>query len=142
MGMLERLHSRDFVWIIPNDDNRVQDGKDLRLDFAGPARRMLKEGVSILEVLVGLSRRLEFVADGDARVWAWTLIENLELHKIKDPLTPEKVDRIDDILDTLMWRTYLHDGTGGFFPLAWPKEDQTQVEIWYQMNAYVNEMPD
>ena len=29
---------------------------------------------------------------------------------------------------------------GGFFPLAFPKEDQTKVEIWYQMSGYLEEL--
>jgi len=42
----------------------------------------------------------------------------------------------------LIWRDYHADGRGGFFPLTNPDTDQTKVEIWYQMNAYVTEMTD
>jgi hypothetical protein len=56
-----------------------------------------------------------------------------------DPLTDEDVAKIKNILDTLVWRTYQPDGRGGFFPLNHPEEDQTKVEIWYQMNKYVIE---
>jgi hypothetical protein len=47
---------------------------------------------------------------------------------------------VEEILYALIWRTYDPDGVGGFFPLAWPKEDQTKIEIWYQMNAYAKEI--
>jgi hypothetical protein len=47
---------------------------------------------------------------------------------------------VEDILDTCIWRTYQPDGQGGFFPLAWPEEDQTKVELWYQIAAYIDEL--
>lgn len=31
--LFERMHNLEFVWIIPNDDNRIQDGLDLRIEF-------------------------------------------------------------------------------------------------------------
>ncbi len=49
---------------------------------------------------------------------------------------------IDDILERLIWRQYQEDGQGGFFPLAWPEQDQREVELWYQMNAYLAENED
>lgn len=56
-----------------------------------------------------------------------------------DPLTVRNERKIDDTIETLMFRTYGPDGKGGFFPLSHPKEDQTKIEIWYQMSAYINE---
>lgn len=138
--LFERMHNLEFVWIVPNDDNRVQDGLDLRHEFLNGAREELNlDVVSILEILIGLSRRVAFTAGGDATRWAWKLIKNIHLHKMSDPLTDAKANKIDEVLYSLVWRTYYSNGVGGFFPLHWPKEDQTKVEIWYQMNAYVNE---
>jgi len=135
------MHDLEFVWTVPNDDNRVQDGLDLRHEFLDGARRRLRiDGASILEVLIALSRRVEFTAGGDATVWAWRLLKNLRLSKMSDPLTGSEADHVDEILDSLVWRTYQRNGEGGFFPLKHPLEDQTKVEIWYQMNAYVMEM--
>jgi hypothetical protein len=37
-------------------------------------------------------------------------------------------------------RVEFEDGTGGFFPLAWPQEDQRAVELWYQLNSFVEEL--
>jgi hypothetical protein len=138
--LFERMHNLEFVWIVPNDDNRVQDGLDLRSEFVNGSRRKLNlKGVSFLEVLVGLSRRVAFTAGGDSRNWAWRLIKNIKLNKMSDPLTAEKANKVDEVLNTLIWRTYQKDGRGGFFPLNQIAEDQTKVEIWYQMNAYVIE---
>ena len=138
-GLFRILHSRDFVWIIPNDDNRVADALDLRREIWGEGNQIPRSGVSTLEVLVALSRRLAFNAGGDREHWAGQLIRNLGLHKMYDPLTKRKSMQIEDTLEALIWRTYDADGTGGFFPLARMEDDQTQVEIWYQMSAYINE---
>jgi hypothetical protein len=123
--------------MVPNDDNRVEDARQLRVEFAkthGPP------GASVLEVLVGLSRRLAWVASGTSEGWAWQLLCNLELHKFRDPISSRKVQRVNDILYALIWRTYDPDGSGGFFPLLHSEKDQRQIEVWYQMHAYVREL--
>lgn len=141
VGLFERMHSLEFIWTVPHDNNRLQDGLDLRYEFLdGSRKQMVLTGVTILEVLIGLSRRVAFIAGGDEYIWPWRLIKNLKLNKMSDPLSTENANRIDNILETLVWRTYSSDGRGGFFPLRNAEEDQTQIEIWYQMNNYVNEM--
>lgn len=148
------LYNKEFVWVVANDDNRIEDAMDLRREFlldtrfrtsfsAAQTGQFRHHYPTVLEVIVGLSRRLSFEATGIAEVWAWRLIENLELHKMKDPLTPRKREQVEDMLDALIFRTYQPNGVGGFFPLAFSEHDQTQVEIWYQMSAYIeeNELP-
>lgn len=141
--LFERMHNLEFVWFIPNDDNRVQDGLDLRAEFLDERKSKLAlGGASVLEVLVALSRRTAFTAGGNSRHWAWKLIKNLRLNKMSDPLSDEDMDKVDDILETLIWRTYEPNGQGGFFPVTHSLDDQTKLEIWYQMNVYVMEMQD
>lgn len=148
--LFERMQNVEFVWTVPNDDNRVQDGLDLRVEFLNELAHISRKeradferfhtGVTFLEVLIGLSRRVAFTAGGDPDAWAWQLIDNLRLRKASDPFTESKANRVDEILETVIWRTYRRDGQGGFFPLNSSVEDQTKVEIWYQMHNYVNEI--
>lgn len=139
--LFEMMHNTEFHWTVPNDDNRVQDGIDLRYEFLdGHSKDLLLEGATFLEILVSLSRRVAFAAGGEPSKWAWILMKNLRLQKCSDPLTRERLDKVNDILDAVIWRTYEKNGRGGFFPLTNPDEDQTKVEIWHQMNAYVIEM--
>jgi hypothetical protein len=145
--LFEQMHNTEFVWTVPNDDNRVQDAIDLRNEFLEVSSGKLELGSSMatcLEVLVALSRRVAFLASGNGHApqWGWTLLKNLGLHKFYDSLTAEKKERINKILHDLVWRNYRADGFGGFFPLQNPDTDQTKVEIWYQLNAYVSEMTD
>lgn len=144
-GLTNFMFDTPFIWSIPMDDNRLRDGLDLRWDFAreqgisvNPLERF--GPCSFLEVLIGLSRRLAFISGGSAPGWAWQLLSNLELHRMSDPLTASKQGKSEEIMRMVMERTYSPDGTGGFFPLAWPDDDQTQIELWYQMNAYAWEL--
>lgn len=146
-NLLELMFEKDYVWLVPNDDNRMADGLDLRSEFCHDHRirvntlRSLKPA-SFLEVLIGLSRRLSFIAGGNPQGWAWQLLVNLELTHMIDPLSRYKARKVDDIMDTVILRTYRSDGLGGFFPLAWPEEDQREVELWYQMAAFIDEIPE
>lgn len=141
--LFERMHNLEFHWTVPNDNNRLKDGLDLRFEFARKKAKTLQlEGATFLEVVVALSRRLAFVAGGDANRWAWKLLKNIRLTKMNDIPTDAESRDMDEILDAVIWRTYKPSGLGGFFPLDNPAADQTQIEIWYQMQAYVNEMAD
>ena len=138
--LFEAMHNVEFHWTVPNDDNRVQDGLDLRVEFLNGRKTPLNlEGATLLEILISLSRRTAFTAGGSPKKWAWRLIKNLRLNNKSDPLTEKDLAKVNDVLDALVWRTYQKNGRGGFFPLNNPEEDQTKVEIWYQMNKYLIE---
>lgn len=135
------LYEKEFVWLIPNDDNRVEDGLDIRAEFFH-GRGKLDRPCSVLEVIISLSRRLAHAAGGDADRWAWRLITNLELHRMSGHIGQVRAERVNDILERFVWRMYNPDGTGGLFPLAFPELDQRGVELWYQMHAYIEELPE
>lgn len=139
--LLERMHEKEFVWLVPNDDNRIEDGLDIRNEFFR-RRTMSRQRCSVLEVLIGLSRRLAFIAGGEPGYWAWELLINLGLSRMSGHIGKVRAETIDEILETLIWRTYESDGSGGFFPLGWPNKDQRKVELWYQMCAYIDELPE
>lgn len=147
--LLREMFTTEFVWFIPNDDNRIEDGRDLRFEFF--KENGIEEenwewdwmalGCSMLEMLVGLSRRYSFEADGDPRERFWELVENLDLGYYTDSFcqTYSYREIVRDSLEKVVWRTYQPDGTGGLFPLKHPTEDQRHVEIRYQLNAYILE---
>jgi hypothetical protein len=154
------MWEKPFPWVVPYDENRIQDGLELRYlflqdedygptfqaldsqyrDQVGPAVAEFRgKPCRIIEVLIALARRLEFMEGSSAGWWAWRLVVNLDLHKMKDPLSGVKQRRMDEALDALVWRTYDRNGVGGFFPLGYAEADQRKVEIWYQMAAYLAE---
>lgn len=144
-SLLKLLHMKEFVWIIPNDDNRLEDGRDLRDEFVYEIRHMDVEpewmslGCSMLEMLIGLARRLWFEDDHfQIDEWFWHLMENLGLSGFSDRGGWDEQD-VEDILNAVIWRIYEPDGRGGLFPLKNAQEDQREVELWYQMSEYLLE---
>jgi len=128
-----------YVPTIPNDQNRVSDGIDLRQKYGEQTGLGLPPvgACRMLEFLIGLAIRLND-ADYDPTMpdrvgpWFWALMDNLRVIEADDPWIEESLEKINT-------RDYDYDGHGGLFPLRGPKENQREVEIWYQMQAYLME---
>jgi len=142
------LYQKEFIWFVPNDDNRVGDGVDLRNDFVEewnvhPTADWMNDGCSMLELLIGLSRRLAFMGEGEPRDRFWEMIKNIGIEKCDDKHYREHDEMtyyVDEAMDKIIWRTYDRSGHGGgLFPLDNPMKDQRNREIWAQMAAYVVE---
>lgn len=155
--LCSELHKKTFRWSVHNDDNRCEDGLDLRDDFFTEHHLdeshleiayWLREGCTVFEVLVALAKRMNDItynldtqADQTAK-WFHELIRNLGLWEYDDrwEFTPISEAKVDEILESWMDRTYDFYGKGSLFPLKRrPKQDMTTVEIWYQLMLYLDE---
>ena len=141
-----QLYIKEFVWFVPNDENRAEDALELRLEFLAaqgmlPANSAwLDLGCSVLELLVVLSRKGSFETDESPEIWFWRMIDHSGLNRVIDAQYTEEVFRQNDsILDTIIHRTYSPSGLGGFFPLKHTRVDQRKIELWYQMSAWIIE---
>lgn len=139
--LFRQLYSTEFAWIIANDDNRAEDGRELRCEWAAetgiqPDRNWLTLGCSFLELLIGLARRLSFEAEGDPSTWFWHLLDNLELLGFNDR-SRYSAEEVEDKVSAVIWRTYDRNGRGGLFPLKRSRRDQRRVELWYQLSEYL-----
>jgi hypothetical protein len=148
-NLLKQLYETEFVWIVYRDENRVEDGKQLRLGFLrseGLHREDVDPhwvdlGCSFLELAIAMADRLRFEIDPDSHIayWFWeVLMKNIGLSKYNDAHRHMR-KHIEDVVNRVMFRQYEPDGRGGFYPLKHPDGDQRQVELWYQLSAYVNE---
>lgn len=140
-NLFRQLFATEFVWFVPNDDNRGEDGRELRCEWSVSTNtevdfNWLTLGCSFLELLIGLSRRLAFETRDDVPYWFWHLIDNLELRGCHDRSSFRPQD-VEDITAAVIWRTYDRHGHGGLFPLRRGSKDQRQVEIWYQLSEYL-----
>ncbi len=148
------LHGVEFsdrtAVLIPNDDNRIADTHRLRREFVDctpytePSYCEVEGPSSLLEVMIALARRMndELTFDtsiDDTSGYFWELLINLGLDRIHDPFLPSNFRYVMSVIDALLDRKYDYDGKGGFFPLKNPRVDQTKVEIWDQMAAYLEE---
>ena len=144
--LLMRLHDIEFTWFIPKDDNRADDGIQLRRRFALvrndiSLQRYLQGPCSVLEMMVALAVRCEEYIMDDAQMgnrtgqWFWGMIHNLGL----SPMTDSKFDKnfVDDAIARLLNREYEPDGKGGLFTVKHCNHDMRTVEIWWQLSWYL-----
>lgn len=140
--LLKKLHCTEFQWFISGDDNRAEDGKELRRDFILQAdarddpewRTAL--GCSVLEMLIAFSKRAEFQTDDPASQWFWEFIDNLGLKDFTDQSGFDE-EFVDVVLEELIFRTYQPNGNGSMFPIRDSGVDQRGIEIWYQFCNYL-----
>lgn len=145
--LAKTLQSIPFFYTIPNDDNRAQEGIELRFVYESwskmeyPGESILEQ-CTLLEMLIALAQRAED-AFGDTgfassrEEWFHIMTSNLGLVDA----TSVREQRI--LCHRMMSRSYDEAGHGGLFPLDDPKNDQRYLELWYQLNEYVieNEIP-
>lgn len=143
--LAEEMFRMEFTWFVPNDDNRLADGIDLREEFVTETQAerdlyFMTIECSFFEMFVALCRRAEFQSTNDVYWWFRQLLDNLQIGDITDTkFNPKNAVRIQNAMRKVIDRDYLTDGFGGLFPLHNPDGDQRQVEIWYQMSAYILE---
>lgn len=141
-NLMRQLYGIEFLWFVPNDDNRAEDGRDLRSEFmadqvifdADPD--WLGLDCSFLEMLVALARRLSFEAEGAHGLWFWHLIQTLGLIACTDASAYSESE-VAERVEAVILRTYEPSGLGGLFPLRGDVPDQRDVEIWYQLSAWL-----
>ena len=148
--LLNYLFQKDFNYKHPMDSNRLEDGINLRYHY-GTSRRYSSTEVanildvfpcSILEMIVALSIRCEesIMCDdiGDrTSKWFWEMIHSLGLENMHDNYFNENF--CDLVIRKFLDREYAYNGKGGLFTIQNPKQDMRNVDIWYQMCAYLNE---
>ena len=148
--LLTRLHSTIFSYSIPNDANRASDGEDLRYRFILEHPQYdvydldyLEGPCTVFEMVAALSIRCEemFMDDptvGDrTRQWFWNMIVNLGLGEMSDDMYDESY--VDEVVTRFLDREYGPDGEGGLFTIRNCGCDLRTVEIWYQLNWYLDE---
>jgi hypothetical protein len=143
-NLLNQLHHIEFEWTVLCDDNRVEDGRDLRREFLDEFEcnddgSLSAEGCSVLEMLIAFSRKASFETDEPPKDWFWVMINNLGLGSINDS-TPLNERAVEEIIWVFVNRMYDENGHGGIFPLNHTQKNQREVEIWYQFNEYLLEI--
>lgn len=147
--LCDAMHRFPFKNLVRHDDNRVAEGIALRDEFLKNYRKrynvsdkldMVMPDASIFEVLVSLANRADFVYDNGEEFWFDLFITNLKLKEFNDMgFLARDAAKVERRLRRFNDRRYAPDGDGGIFPLKDPQEDQREVELWYQMAAYMTE---
>ena len=145
--LLRQLDDKEFIFSNYLDKNRDLDGYFLREEFlfdhGYDVRRDIWEGPrSCLEVLVALSKRIETEITGELgndhiERWFWVMLENLGLLRYAEGRYDS--EKVDEILDVWLCRKFESNGHGSIFPLEKVTLDQREIDIWYQMQLYLDE---
>lgn len=148
--LLTTLFKKEFSYFLVMDGNRAEDGLDLRGRYeyeSGYSRGFLTKyygdgSCSILEMMVALSIRCENAIMSDdfygdrTSLWFWNMVDSLGLSKMVD--TNFDAEAVNYILDQFIYRQYDRNGHGGLFTINNCPIDLRTVEIWMQMNWYLN----
>lgn len=152
--LTKALFITEFIYFVPNDDNRAEAGRLLREEFLdthhgswrmADVDNLLTPACSLLEMLIAFAKRADFHAfegtmEGGAGGWFWKFMENVGLNQYTDAyLKGNRLEEVERILERINRRTYKPNGQGGLFPLRHPRDDQRRVELWYQLSAYLLE---
>lgn len=142
-GLLQKLHSMEYTWIVSGDRNRAAEGVELREYFFNSAfikrdPEFLRDPCSLLEFFIAFADRAAFQTSEPTHKWFWEFMTNLNLEGFR-VVSRETEQLIDDILYTFLWRVYEDNGDGGMFPLRNPRRDQRRMEIWYQFCDYLED---
>lgn len=143
-SLLGELHKIEYVWLIIGDDNRYEDGLELRIEFLDKNEfeydsYFLDEACSVLEMLIAFSRRASFQTEESPREWFWIMVDNLGLLELDDSVDTN-CKSLKEIVSVFINRTYGSSGNGGLFPLRHTINNQRKVEIWYQFSEYLHEL--
>lgn len=147
--LLNRLHDFPFIPVIERDQNRAADGIHLRDEYFkdfGEDGMVIDTRCSFLEFLIALARRMNYIYadihEDRTKDMFWTLIRNLGLEWLTDEefLMDGGETAVACAVTRINHREIKPNGFYGLFPLQNPREDQRNVEIWYQMNQYLDEV--
>ena len=149
--LLNYLYDTEFVYVMPMDANRYEDGINLRYRFGYDnhiedpviASCLDNKTCSILEMMVALSIRCEehimFNPAYGEQVgrWFWMMIKNLGLEHMSD--RQFDYEYVNGVIWRFLDRKYDPDGQGGLIYIPNSQYDLRSMEIWYQMMRYLSE---
>lgn len=148
--LMTTLLTIDFYWLVPDDDNRSDDGRALRNKFCADSLEIdhdfLYQPCTVLEMMAALAFKIEtdIMYDPDmpdrTGEWFYDMLHNLDLYKFTDDIWNNNCKYATiNIVTKMLDRDYDFDGFGGLYPLENAQEDQRNVEIWNQMTAFYYE---
>lgn len=149
--LIDYLYKTEFMYILPMDGNRCEDGINLRYRFGYDhgiedpiiASLLDNKSCSVFEMMVALAVRVEehIMQNPENGLlpgrWFWKMIENLRLADMTD-------DRFDgSYVNRAVWmflnREYGSDGEGSLVYIPHSRYDLRSMDIWYQMMRYLSE---
>ena len=139
--LLKTLDSIEYRWVFTLDANRASGGINLRTRYADE-HSVNEDDVrtgpcTVLEMLIGVAEAMDDQLCCGLAHCFWDLIGNLGLSVCTDQDFDEAY--VIGIIENLLDHNYASDGEGSLFPLHEYHGDCRNLDIWSQMNAWINE---
>ena len=150
--LLGILHGTPFRSVLERDQNRAMDGRALRYRFGCEndipgdfiADAMDDIPCSVLEMMAALCLRAseQIIYDGDIQSGTERLFRDMLSSLGLAEQTDDRFSagRSAEVLERFQERGYSPDGRGGLFTVSRPGVDMCDIEIWYQMCFYLDEL--
>lgn len=149
--LLETLNNIEFTPSIDMDYNRAKDGMSLRYRFANENNLddetisyCITGPCSMLEMMCALSLRMEETIMTDPNIgdrtpfWFGTMLSSMGF--LEQNNNNFDITYIMSKIKLFNERKYCRNGQGGLFTIKDSKVDLRKMEIWYQMNRYIQEI--
>lgn len=139
--LIRQLDTIPYTWAFTLDANRSAGGINLRSRYSYEASvdadNVRSGPCTVLEMLVGVADQMVTQLSEDISTWFWVMIENLGLTKYTND--NYNAQGVEFIIMTWLNHEYQPNGVGSIFPLKNYPGDCRNLEIWNQMNAWINE---
>lgn len=146
--LLMQLHNIEFVYSIPRDSDRADDGIELRYRFphefveVEDIGRYIVGPCSVLEMMIALAIRCEETIMDNPKYgdrtsqWFWEMLVSLGLGSMEDSRFDKKY--VNDVMRTFLNRKYEANGKGGLFTIRNCEYDLRRFSIWHQLCWYLD----
>lgn len=151
-SLLDFLYSKPYRYTLRMDENRAEDGIELRYIF-GSENDIEYEDIlsgldsgrdcSMLEMMVALARRCEnqIMVDMEEGAqperWFRVMLTNLGLISQTNDNFDER--KAAYITDRFLAHQYSYHGDGSLFSVCNPRHDMRVTDLWYQAMWYLTE---
>lgn len=147
-----KLDRIEYKYTIPLDENRLIEGVGLRFIFGEDVgihsvdimKTFDNQRCSVLEMLIALAIKCEQEIMWDPDLgdrtdkWFWEMLTNLNLHNMVDESFNEEY--VEEVINKWLNRDYNYYGEGNIFVIQNPRQDLREVETWYQLCWYLEEI--
>ena len=147
--LLYKLFDIEFYSLVKYDEDRGADGIALRDEWAhdiGFEGSLDFGNATVLEVLIAISKRIEFqlfgshyIDEWDYKKIFWNLIWNLGLEEYDGTLSCYTLEEIDLKVSQWLERMYFRHKKGNIFIIENDHRDMRKLSIWTQMGLYIRE---
>lgn len=152
--LIAMLFDSKFYPLMNTDDARVDDVYAMRSQYTdivhmdpASADGFVRQGFpscSMLELMVALARRMEnhIMADSEygdrTSQWFWEMVSSLGLSSMDDSNFDDRLSGV--VISQFVNREFAKNGCGSLFTIHNPDIDMRDLDLWYQMHAYINEL--